>query len=117
MFWISSHQVLTASGCLCFDHASLHIVLAATHCFDKTLTNTLVEDNFNPIEKIERSMLIIATTVHNKSASELLKPQVLANVSAYSPGVFKGLPGLLLESSDVKVPDVLVKGKDKEFAK
>lgn len=104
---------LNRSGCLCFDHASLHIVLAATHCFDKTITNTLVQDNMNPIEKMERSMLIIATTIHQKPASELLKPEVLEKVRMFSPLVFKGVPGLL-EGSDVKLNQILDKGKDKE---
>ena len=29
--------------------------MAATHCFDKTVTETVVEDNINPIAKVERS--------------------------------------------------------------
>lgn len=36
-------DALTRSGALCFDHASLHIIIAATHNFDKTLTNTVIQ--------------------------------------------------------------------------
>jgi hypothetical protein len=89
--------------------------LAATHCFDKTLTNTLVQDNINPIEKMERSMLIIGTTVHNQPAHELLKPEALHKVLTYSPAVFEDVPGLLEGSA--AVAGEWEKGKEKEKVK
>ena len=42
------------------ENASLHIVMAATHGFDKTVVETVVQDNVSPIEKVERSTLILA---------------------------------------------------------
>jgi len=36
-------DALTKSGALSVDMASLHVVIAATHCFDKTLMNTLIQ--------------------------------------------------------------------------
>jgi hypothetical protein len=36
-------DALSRSGFLCFDQASLHVVIAATHCFDKTLLNTVIQ--------------------------------------------------------------------------
>ena len=47
-------DALTKSGVLSIDYASLHVVIAATHCFDRTLMDTVIQDNINPIEKIER---------------------------------------------------------------
>jgi len=82
-------DALTRSGCLMIDQASLHVVMAATHCFDKTLIDTVIQDNVNPIEKVERSALIVATTIHNKPAHELVKPEQLERVSTYSPGLFE----------------------------
>ena len=55
-------DALTQSGSIPIDDADLHVVLAATHCFDKTLINTIVQQNVNPIEKVERSILIMGTT-------------------------------------------------------
>jgi hypothetical protein len=39
-------------------------VIAATHCFDKSLVDTVIEGNVNPIAKVERSMLIVASVIH-----------------------------------------------------
>ena len=38
--------------------AELHAVVASTHCFDKSVVNTVVQDNVNPIEKMERSPFV-----------------------------------------------------------
>jgi hypothetical protein len=79
---------LTRAGVLPIDSAELHVLLAATHCFDSSLINTVVQQNINPIEKVERSNLIVAMAVHNKSADELLKNEQHERVRTYSPGLF-----------------------------
>jgi len=81
-------DALTKSGALSIEDASLHIVVAATHCFDKTVTETVVQDNVNPIDKVERSTLIMATTVHQLPASALIKDAQVARVSTTSPMLF-----------------------------
>lgn len=45
-------DALSRSGSLEIDYASLHVVVASTHCFGETLMNTIVKDNMNPIEKV-----------------------------------------------------------------
>ncbi len=50
--------------------------------------NTLIQDNVNPIEKVERSTLIVATTIHGRPAEELVKPEQLERVKQFSPGLF-----------------------------
>lgn len=65
-------DALSRSGALPIQQASLHVVIAATHCFDKTLIGTVIEDNVNPIEKVERSLMLVATTIHGRPAAELL---------------------------------------------
>lgn len=86
-------ESLTRSGGLSLDFATLHVVIATTHTFDKSLMNTVIQDNQNPIEKVERSTLLLATTVLQiDDARRLLKPEFVDNVVAYSPQLFLEAP-------------------------
>lgn len=78
-------DALSKSGALAIDDASLHVVLAATHCFDKTLLDTVIQDNINPIEKVERSLMIVGTTIHGRPAAELLAADQRERFFATSP--------------------------------
>eukprot|EP00012_Vannella_robusta_P001713 CAMPEP_0206186944 /NCGR_PEP_ID=MMETSP0166-20121206/2702_1 /ASSEMBLY_ACC=CAM_ASM_000260 /TAXON_ID=95228 /ORGANISM="Vannella robusta, Strain DIVA3 518/3/11/1/6" /LENGTH=889 /DNA_ID=CAMNT_0053602421 /DNA_START=1 /DNA_END=2667 /DNA_ORIENTATION=- len=62
---------LSRSGILDMIEAQFHVILAVNHCFDKTLMNSLVQDNVNPIEKLERSTLIVTSTLHSCSYKDL----------------------------------------------
>jgi len=81
-------DALSRSGSLSVDSAQLHVIIAATHCFVKDLVDTVIQDNINPIEKVEKSNLIVATTVHDRPALEILKPEHVARVATYSPQLF-----------------------------
>jgi hypothetical protein len=47
----------------------------------------------NPLKKLERSNLIVATTVHGRAAEELVKVEHLEEVRKYSEGVFLARQG------------------------
>ncbi len=66
-------------------------MVCATHCFDKSLIDTVVQDNVNPIEKLERSTLIVASTIHGLPAAAMLKDDQHARVLEYSPMLFPAL--------------------------
>jgi len=83
-------DALSRSGCLSIDDASLHVVLSATHRFDQTLMDTIIQQNVNPIEKVERSTLIVASTIQNKEVVDLLRDDQIERVSTYSPMLFGG---------------------------
>ena len=91
-------DALTKSGALSIDYASLHVVIAATHCFDKTLMDTVIQNNINPIEKVERSFLIIASTIQRRDVTKLIANEQIERVSTYSP--------MLLQSSAESISKV-----------
>ncbi len=78
-------DALSKSGALSVDEASLHVVVAATHGFDRTLLDTVIQGNVNPIEKVERSLMIVATTIHRLPVSELLEDDQRERFLTYSP--------------------------------
>jgi hypothetical protein len=65
-------DALTKSGALHIDDASVHVVVASVHMFDNTLMDTIVQENVNPIEKIELSSLVMASVVLDSSVEELV---------------------------------------------
>lgn len=81
-------DALTRAGAFPVAAASLHVIVAATHTFDKSLINTVVQDNVNPICKVERSSLIMAATVHGCETATLLSAGHRARVEAQSPMLF-----------------------------
>jgi hypothetical protein len=80
------------------------VLVVSTHCFDKSLMQTVTRDNVNPIEvrawvrgnvthtggsqKAERTALIVASTIHGQPPRELVRDTQLDRVSTYSPKLF-----------------------------
>ena len=53
--------------------------------FDKALLETVIQGNVNPVEKVERSSMIVATTIHGRPAIELLLEDQRQRFFATSP--------------------------------
>lgn len=81
-------DALTKSGGIVLDEVSLHVIIASTHKFDKTLTDTIVQDNKNPIDSVERSTLIIASTITNKPVAELIVEGEKQRIQDHSSNLF-----------------------------
>jgi hypothetical protein len=75
-------DALSRSGSLPLHHASLHVLLASTHGFDRTLVETIIQRSDNPIEKVERSALIVASTIHQQPAEALIRSAARARLEA-----------------------------------
>lgn len=63
---------LTRSGALAIDAADLHVVIAATHTFDTTLMETVIKKNQNPVQKVEASLLVMGSTIHEGVPPQLM---------------------------------------------
>lgn len=90
-------DALSRSGSLSVDSAELHVIIAATHCFAESLVDTVVQNNVNPIEKVERSTLIVASTLLELGPLEFVKREHHDRLRALFP--------LLIESDDNAADD------------
>jgi hypothetical protein len=63
---------ISRSGALPIDASELHVVVAVSHRFENDIMSTVIKENVNPIEKVEASLLLIASTIHNAPSSVLI---------------------------------------------
>merc|ERR1711862_504605 len=62
---------ISRSGSLPIESSELHVIVAVSHCFENEIVDTVIVDNINPIEKMRRSMMIIASVIHNVPEADL----------------------------------------------
>uniref|UniRef100_A0A7S2RJ65 Uncharacterized protein n=1 Tax=Mucochytrium quahogii TaxID=96639 RepID=A0A7S2RJ65_9STRA len=84
-------DAISRSGELALVESSFHVIVAATHCFDETVIDTVVKQNQNPIESIERSSLIVASTIQDTPVASLLAPSASKRIRLASPQLFNML--------------------------
>jgi hypothetical protein len=63
---------LSRSGSLPIESSELHVIVALTHCFEQDVMNTVYRDNVNPIEKVESSLILLGSTIHDLPEEKLL---------------------------------------------
>jgi hypothetical protein len=56
-------DTLSRSGLLTLTDAEMHVVLAATHNFERSLIDTVVQQNIDPIGKLVDSMRLVSDTL------------------------------------------------------
>ena len=66
-------DALSRSGSLEIPFSELHVMICATHSFEKNVMDTVIKDNVNPIEKLEMSTLLMASTILGVPARDLIR--------------------------------------------
>lgn len=49
-----------------FSHSQFHILNGISHSFDKTLIESIIQDNINPIERVQQSAFLLTEVIHQK---------------------------------------------------
>jgi len=86
-------DALSRSGLMAFDHCQVHVLMVTSHLFDRSLMDTLICRNVNPIDPLSRSAYIVASVLHGHPApSDLLSPTHHASLLASWPALFPAPP-------------------------
>jgi hypothetical protein len=82
-------DAISRSGTLPIACAELHVFVAVSHCFDNDVLGTVIQDNVNPIEKVERSALLLASTIYGEPVQSLIRNEKdVQRLTASFPQVF-----------------------------
>ena len=63
---------LSRSGTLPVVQSELHIIVATSHCFSSDLISTVIKENVNPIKKVEKSQLVLASVIYGVDEKTLV---------------------------------------------
>ncbi|KAK1744334.1 hypothetical protein QTG54_004867 [Skeletonema marinoi] len=83
-------DALSRSGSLAIESSELHVIVAVTHCFEKDIIGTIIQDNINPIQKLESSTLLFASAIHGVDARDVIKDESeLSRLEGQNPLLLK----------------------------
>lgn len=88
-------DAISRSGTLAIDCSELHIIVGVSHCFENDIMGSVVQDNVNPIEKVERSSVILASCIHHDQVLTTNPQQLLEDTTDITrlsnsfPGLFE----------------------------
>lgn len=66
-------DALSRSGALPLCQSELHVVVVQSHGFEKSIIQTVLEDNVNPIDRIEETCFKMASVIHDVTQAQLFK--------------------------------------------
>jgi hypothetical protein len=91
-------DAISRSGSLPIPSSELHVVVAVSHCFENDVMGSIVQDNVNPIDKVEKSSLLLASVVHGGRA-----PMSLVRDEAEVQRLTQSFPELASSGSRVEI--------------
>ena len=66
-------DAISRSGSLPLQAAELHVIMGVSHRFEESIMETVIKRKMYPIEKMERSALILAAIIQNAGVPALVK--------------------------------------------
>jgi len=84
-------DAISRSGSLSLASSELHVIIGVTHWFDKSVIGTLVQDNVNPVKKVERSLLLLGSTIFGVPCNSLIQ-------EGLRPHLLESFPSLMNEN-------------------
>jgi len=86
-------DALSRSGSLEIPFSDIHVLICATHQFEKTVIETVIQENINPIEKLEISTLLMASTILGVPSRDLVRSESDRKRLEKSFPMLVGVPG------------------------
>jgi hypothetical protein len=81
-------DALSRSGSLTIPFSELHVIVSVTHCFENDIIQTIIQDNINPIEKLEQTTLLVGSAIYGVPAAELISNREdLQRLRGYFPAL------------------------------
>ena len=78
-------DALSKSGATIIEDTALHVIIASSHNFEKTIMDVLVQDNVNPIEKLEHSSIIMTAALHGVPKGNVISPEYRDAILKHAP--------------------------------